>query len=420
MINFLKEYLQNHSLEDLKNEYGIKSSEYEDLVIFSYSQIDSPKTDPIVRMSRGIVLEKDTWEIVAYPFYRFFNFEEVLEERNKFNWDKVVSTEKIDGSLMQTFYYKNKWYVSTRSMIGGENRITTNLYSFKDLFNMAITPFSEEEFYNEISKDWIPGTISFTWELVSPFHQIVTPYKENKLYLIGARYLGEDTNNLKKYQELKFEDVYNSFSDKLKSVVKCPKIISLIDENGKFRGFEEMKKLSESGNATDEGFVVVDYSTIDNNSMSFPRTKVKNSAYVALHHLRSSIEGEDDGISYHKILNILFKHEEDEFLAVLPQYKDIFEKVNFKWINFVNYMNNVMTNPIFKQMMEMAKDSNKKKEFQKEFALFVKNLDFSDIYFAMYNKGFKDWYEVIENQINIKSADTIFKRLWLKIKDWNI
>ena len=89
MINFLKEYLQNHSLEDLKNEYGIKSSEYEGLVIFSYSQIDSPKTDPIVRMSRGIVLEKDTWEIVAYPFYRFFNFEEVLEERNKFNWDNL-------------------------------------------------------------------------------------------------------------------------------------------------------------------------------------------------------------------------------------------------------------------------------------------------------------------------------------------
>jgi hypothetical protein len=136
--------------------------------------------------------------------------------------------------------------------------------------------------------------------------------------------------------------------------------------------------------------------------------------------LRSSIEGEEDGISYHKILNILFKHEEDEFLAVLPQYKDIFEKVNSKWINFVNYMNNVMSNPIFNQMMEMSKDSNKKKEFQKEFAIFVKNLDFSDIYFAMYNKGFKDWHEVIENQINTKSADTIFKRLWLKIKDWNI
>lgn len=416
MINYIKEYLQTHTLEQLKEEYGIKYNEYENLVIFSYSQIDSPKTEPIVRMARGIVLEKDTWEIVAYPFYRFFNFEEVLEERNKFNWDNAVSTEKIDGSLLQLFQYKNKWYISTRSMIGGENRITSNLYSFKDLFNMAISPFTEEEFYNEISKDWLDHSICFTFELVSPFHQIVTPYKENKLYIIGARYLGEDTTDLKKYQELKFEDIYNSFSNKLKSVIACPKVISLRNESGKFRGFEEMKKLSESGNATDEGFVVVDYSSLDNNSMSFPRTKVKNSAYVALHHLRSSIEGDDEGISYHKILNIIFKHEEDEFLSVLPQYKDIFENVKIKWQIFVDYMNNITSNNTFKYLMLMSKDVVTKNEFQKAFALHVKNFKFCDIFFTMYNKGFNTWYEVIENYINTKSADTIFKNLWTKIK----
>ena len=84
--------------------------------------------------------------------------------------------------------------------------------------------------------------------------------------------------------------------------------------------FEAVKKLNEGmiNKVEKEGFVVVDYSTIDSDSMSFPRTKVKNSSYVALHHLRSSIDGEDEGMSYHKILNIIFKHEDDEFLAVLP------------------------------------------------------------------------------------------------------
>lgn len=416
MINYLKEYLQEHTLEDLKQEYGIKYNEYDNLVIFSYSQIDSPKTAPIVRMARGIVLEKDTWNIVSYPFYRFFNFEEVLEERNKFNWNKAVSTEKVDGSLISLFQYKDKWYIATRSMIGGENRITSNLYSFKDLFNMAISPFNEQDFYKEISKDWLPNSICFTFELVSPYHQIVTPYSETKLYLIGARYLGEDTDSFKKYQELQFKDVYNSFSDKLKEVILCPKIISLVNEEGIFRGFEEMKALSESLNATDEGFVVVDYSTLDENSMSFPRTKVKNSSYVALHHLRSSIDGDDEGLSYHKILNIIFKHEDDEFLSVLPQYKDIFSKIKIKYEAFENYMNNIMNDSKFNFYIELSKDPIAKIENQKNFALYIKDFNFKDILFAMYNHNINTWYNVILNNIEKKSADTVFKSLWSKIK----
>ncbi len=416
MINYLKEYLQSHSLEELKEEYGIKYNEFENLVIFSYSQIDSPKTAPIVRMARGIVLEKDTWNIVSYPFYRFFNFEEVLEERNKFNWDNAVSTEKVDGSLISLFQYNNKWYIATRSMIGGENRITSNLYSFKDLFNMAIAPLNEDEFYKEISKDWLPNSICFTFELVSPYHQIVTPYSNTKLYLIGARYLGEDTDNLKKYQELQFKDVYNSFSDKLKDIILCPKIVSLVDENGKFRGFEEMKALSENLNATDEGFVVVDYSTIDSDSMSFPRTKVKNSSYVALHHLRSSIEGEDEGMSYHKILNIIFKNEDDEFLAVLPQYKDIFDKIRNKFELFADYMNRITLDSKFKEYIKLSKNANTKIENQKAFALYIKDYNYKDIFFAMYNNNIDSWYDVIVKNIEKKSADTVFKSLWSRIK----
>jgi hypothetical protein len=301
-------------------------------------------------------------------------------------------------------------------MIGGENRITSNLYSFKDLFNMAISPFNEQDFYKEISKDWLPNSICFTFELVSPYHQIVTPYSETKLYLIGARYLGEDTDTLKKYQELQFKDVYDSFSDKLKEVILCPKIVSLVDDSKKFRGFDEMKALSESLNATDEGFVVVDYSTIDSDSMSFPRTKVKNSSYVALHHLRSSIDGEDEGMSYHKILNIIFKHEDDEFLAVLPQYKDIFSKIRNKFEIFADYMNRITLDSKFKEFIELSKNENTKVENKKNFALYIKDCNFKDIFFAMYNHNIDTWYDVIVKNVEKKSADTVFKSLWSKIK----
>ena len=70
MKNLIKEYFESgKNLEDLKNELGISSNSFDDLVVLNYSQIDSPKTDPLVRMCRGIVIEKDTWNIVHYPFY---------------------------------------------------------------------------------------------------------------------------------------------------------------------------------------------------------------------------------------------------------------------------------------------------------------------------------------------------------------
>ena len=407
--NYLKEYLIDHSLDDLTSEFGIKYSIFNtnkkhDLVIFSYSQIDSPKTNKIVRMSRGIVLEKDTWEIVNFPFYRFFNFEEVPEERENFNWDHAVSTEKVDGSLMSYFFYDGDWYMSSRSVIGGENRITSDLFSFKDLFLKAISPLTEKEFQNELCLGGkiVPGIFSYIFELVSPFNRIVTPYDETKLYFIGCRNL---KNNC---IELSLPEIKHMYENtKINEIIKYPKIISLIDENGHFRGFEEMKKLSESVNATDEGFVVTDFSTHMNDTNSFPRTKVKNSSYVALHHLRSSIEGDEGGVTYYKIFNIIYKNEQDEFLAVLPQYKEVFDKVQIIYDKFKSYMDEVVHDEKFINFMKISKTSEKSK-YQKEFALLVKDKKMANIFFLMYNKGYATYQDVINSN---NSLDTFFRKV---------
>ena len=163
----------------------------------------------------------------------------------------------------------------------------------------------------------------------------------------STRYLGEDTEDLKFCQEINIAKAFLTFTDALKQIIRLPKFVHLTDDKGRFLGFEQMKALSEAGNATDEGYVVMDWETIDPETMSFTRTKVKNSAYVALHHLRSSIDGEDDGISYHKILNLLFKGEQDEFLSVLPQYKEIFHTIDIPYQAFVKYMDETTTTEDF-------------------------------------------------------------------------
>ena len=81
MLTALQEYVIANGYEKIGEELGISAYEHPTLPLvgFKYSQIDSPKTHPVVRASRGTVLEKGTWKLVAHPFTRFFNYGENLE-----------------------------------------------------------------------------------------------------------------------------------------------------------------------------------------------------------------------------------------------------------------------------------------------------------------------------------------------------
>lgn len=69
-------------------------------------QIDSPMSNAIVQDARGTILdEDDNWRIVAFPFRKFFNFNE--SNAAKLNWSGGVKVmEKLDGSLMILYSYK--------------------------------------------------------------------------------------------------------------------------------------------------------------------------------------------------------------------------------------------------------------------------------------------------------------------------
>lgn len=94
----VQKYLRNgKTLADLELDLGIKSSEYGNLVILNYSQIDSPKNHPIVMECRQLVLEKGTWNIIHMAMKRFFNYGEALELTADFDYSRAVALDKIDG-----------------------------------------------------------------------------------------------------------------------------------------------------------------------------------------------------------------------------------------------------------------------------------------------------------------------------------
>jgi tRNA splicing ligase len=164
--------------EDLKEDLGINFKRHPSLplILFKYSQIDSPRHHELVRECRGIVLEEGTWKIVAKGFNRFFNVGEVDWEYRRFNWDDFEVRSKEDGSLILLYNYEGEWHVNTSGSFGlGE--LDSYGGTWRDLF-WATAPFHVNDL-----KMFNP-TQTLVFELCTPYNKVVRTYKPT-VYLLG-------------------------------------------------------------------------------------------------------------------------------------------------------------------------------------------------------------------------------------------
>src|SRR4051812_20747999 len=119
----VQEFLQTKTHDDLTAELGIRVTKHPTLplVILNYDQIESPKTNPIVRECRALTLHGDTHELISKSFSRFFNWGEVVEEMSLFDFSSFTVQEKLDGSLAKLFFFNGRWHGSTRASFGVDN-----------------------------------------------------------------------------------------------------------------------------------------------------------------------------------------------------------------------------------------------------------------------------------------------------------
>ena len=90
------------------------------LVGFKYSRqtVYDGAWDEITLQCRGIVFEKSTGKIVAHPFDKFFNYQELYAENGELTalgkilkpeiTKKFRAMDKIDGSLGIVFFYDRR------------------------------------------------------------------------------------------------------------------------------------------------------------------------------------------------------------------------------------------------------------------------------------------------------------------------
>jgi hypothetical protein len=282
-------------------------------------------------------------------FRKFFNNAE--GHAASIDWDTAHVLEKLDGSMIQVYWDWNKetWFAATTGTAEGEGEVNNKMgTTFNELFwNTVNNKYS----FNDclLDKDHI-----YVFELTTPYNIVVKPHGESSATLLAMR----NRNTLK---EVSYEDL------KMVSESIGIPLVKAYDLNAGNAGV--LIKTFESMVWHDEGYVVVD--------ANFNRVKIKNPAYVAVHHLKSKT-------SEHAIMDVVKTNEIDEFIATFPERKEEIEGLHTNYVKLVN---------VLEDAWDSLKDKRPKNitpKEKKKFAMAVFELigkkglkDYSGMFFGM-------------------------------------
>jgi len=349
----VQKFLKEYGLAELQKQFAIVVTDYPDRVVLNYNQIESPRFVSLVDECRALILRKDTWEVLARSFDRFYNLGESIDSKmsldkqriatevqdsqefTTFSIDEAIIEEKLDGSLLSLYHDGDKWCVSTRKMAFAEGKSTLGR-TFAEIFFEAankiklIDNLEVQYSGNSIFKD-----STYVFELTGPENRVVTPYSDTQITLIACRCKNVEYN----YRERSTTEL-NHLANYLN--VKRPKSFTCAS-------YEGLLSLVKAFPTMDEGVVL----KIEVENGSHRRIKCKNPQYVAVAHMR-----ENGGVSPKNVLNLVMANEHHEYLKYFPEDK--------KYFDFVEEIyNNLKTD------INLTYEDNKHIESQKEFALAI-------------------------------------------------
>ena len=317
------------TLDDIQGEpYKLlvrRHAKYNNLVLFKYDQLDSPLSDPLVQQCRGLILdEADDWKVISRPFDKFFNYGE--GHAAEIDWSTAKVQEKLDGSLIQLYWYDGEWQVGTSGTPDASGMVNGHDFTFAELFWRVWNAYK-----------WpLPGGrhLTFMFELMTPYNRVVINHKGNYLKLIGVR----DSISGKEYQLSGYANMYEPVIEfSLQSLDEILSTFDTIDP------------------VVQEGYVIVDD--------QFNRIKVKHPGYVALHHMI-------EGFGPKRVLEVIRNGEHSEVVANFPEWKEEFDRQSRGYDSLISSIESVF-------------QSHKDIENQKDFALKVKDFPFSGTLFSL-------------------------------------
>lgn len=333
----VQEYLRaGNPVGNLTTELGIMVYRHPDLPLvgLKYSMINSPKTNPIVRDCRGLVLEEGTWDCVAKPFRRFFNAGEDVDNFAQFDWTDFSCTTKEDGSLILLYVYQGEWHVNTSGSFGlAECNFSGK--TWRELFWET----------SQIDRSKLNENYTYIFEMWTPYNKVVRTYSQSMTFLLSMFHT--QTKG-----ELRIIDV-----DREAVHLNVPR-----PEHHQFTCMNDITvflRHKENVDKTFEGVVIRD--------RNGERYKIKSDTYNALHHML------DNGNLFNpkRLVPLILAGDMDEVVAYMPEVKPHLETVQ------------AAMDAEFTNLLALWKET-RAIESQKEFALaIVKRTRFSSILFQL-------------------------------------
>jgi hypothetical protein len=328
----IQKYIREHGFDEAVRIFQLKTREYENKILVKYDQLVSPTlmANIEVQECRGLILEKGTWNVMSLAFTKFFNSEE--GNAAKIDWDTAHVLEKLDGTMIQVYWdwHANKWFAATTGTAEGEGEVNNkNGTTFNDLFWNTV---NNKYTFNEclLNKDFV-----YVFELTTPYNIVVKPHGESSATLLTVR-------NRETLVELSGKAL------EMAAVSLDIPLVKSFDINAKNVG--HLLKTFEGMPWSEEGYVVRDGN--DN------RVKVKNPAYVAVHHLKGKT-------AEHNIIIIVKSNEIEEFASTFPERKDELLKLKENYDKLTVKLNDVWVE------LSARKPKNITKEEKKRYAMKV-------------------------------------------------
>jgi RNA ligase len=214
------------------------------LTIWNYSQTTqyAGKWDDVTLVTRGLVTNNETGEVVARPFKKFFN----LEENRHTSTNEFEVYNKMDGSLIIAFYLYGSWVFASRGSFTSEQ-----------------AKAASKLFYKKYGDVGMNIDTTYLFEFTAPWNRIVVDYSDGEqLTLLGG---------------IRTNDGLEAPWYHLDSVSK----LNAIPLVKKYDGITDYTTLKGMIGDNEEGFVIK-FSNGD-------RMKIKGEEYLRLHRIMTGV-----------------------------------------------------------------------------------------------------------------------------------
>ncbi len=278
------------------------------LIGFKYSlaTVYEQHWDEITLQCRGIAFEKETGKVIAWPFNKFFNYQEIYAQDGSLahigkilneldGWRPFTSkiytiAEKVDGSLGIVYFYEGEWHVKTGGSFNSDQAVWATEFLRKNLNTIALAEY-----------------VTYCFEIVYKADQHVVHYDNEELVLLSAF----DTRT------------HHEVASEVMSLIAQNLGCRVADEYH-YSTLEETLEAVSKMDVNHEGVVMTFY---DGYKDPF-KVKIKSEEYLELFHRMSSITYKEIRDHFNYTLGKI----DPEYTATIPEelvcMKEYVEEIN--------------------------------------------------------------------------------------------